>query len=136
MNNKMRKIIAIVSIIILGGGIGFYRDASADPSEKIYSAPDTEGADKIVWRCDEGKTEVVMYRAIDQTKFLHFTIAFTKNSLFALYHTTDDATHWLIGVSQENMKEVEPAEWINALREASPNYYRLLRRKLNDCVQK
>lgn len=112
--------------------LGMY---SADRVESASAnLPDIRGADKMIWSCDGGATDVVLYRSVDGKWYVVVTL--TKNFLLAMYSKSDHTVHWFVGSPREKqLREVNTNEWMETMKRASPNHYQQLRRKPNDCVK-
>lgn len=133
------KIVKATAIsLVLFGIFALYRGASAESFAGNKMFPDVSHAEKNVWYCDDGKTPAIMYRAIrpaDQENFRIIIVVFTQNMVFVMDNKTETATNWFLGPSLKELKTVEPEGWLTALQRLSPNFYRFLRHKLNDCVK-
>lgn len=134
----MKMIRVAVVLFVVFGFFGLYREASAMPFAGNKMFPDVSRAEKTVWHCDGGETPIIMYRAIrpvDLENFRIFLVVFDQNMMFVMDNKTETVTNWFLGHSLKELKTVEAEDWLDALSRFSPNFYRFLRHKSNDCAK-
>lgn len=131
----MKTIRTAVVLWAVFGIFCFFRNANAEPFAGNKMFPDVSQAEKTVWSCDEGKTSAIMYRAIDQTEFRIFIVVYVQNFVFVMKNKSEIDTNWFAGFSLKAINGMEPDGWLSALQQLSPNFYRLLRHKSNDCAK-